>query len=446
MDTPICDFVTAYALSGTSRFHMPGAKGVPCHGLESIDITEIKGAGYLYSEEGIIAQSEKNASLLFGSGRTLYSTEGSSLSIKAMLLNAVTSLGSGERALILAPRNVHKAFIDAAALIDFDAAWIMPQKPLGTICQAYITPEDVSKALLSLDRKPTAVYITSPDYLGLMLDVKGIKKVCSQHGIPLLVDNAHGAYLRFLEKSLHPLDMGADMCCDSAHKTLPVYTGGGYLHINAAADKRLFDNPKGKMSVFASTSPSYIIMQSLDNCNRILSEEFPARLETAVRQVIKVKNGIRDMGYDLIGNEPMKISILTSSFGISGDALAQHLRENGVECEYSDEFSLVLMPSVYNTQEDYDKLLFALSLVSPGKADIKEPLALPCPETRMSIRQGMFSDAENVPADLALGRVCACGAVSCQPSIPIAISGEVITDKTIRILKEYGIKEISVVK
>ena len=447
MDTPILDFVTCYALDDKARFHMPGHKGVLCHGLEGVDITEIEGAGYLYSDSGIIAESEKNAAMLFGAERTLYSTEGSPLSIKAMLLNAVNVFGeSGKRPLIVTARNVHKAFLDAAALIDFDVAWVIPQTLQRSICQAFVTPEDVESTILSLDRAPTAVYLTSPDYLGNMLDISGIKKVCEKYRCPLLVDNAHGAYLKFLKKSLHPLDLGADMCCDSAHKTLPVYTGGGYLHISRTADRRLLDDPKGAMAVFASTSPSYIIMQSLDLCNRILSDEFPTKLEKAKEKVIAVKSEIVDLGFEIQGSEPMKITILPASSGYTGDELAAHLRENGVECEYCDPYSLVLMPSLYNKDEDYEKLTFALSLLNKKKALSDAPVLLPRPVTKMSIRKAFFSKAERVRTEDAVGRVCARTAVSCQPSIPIAVCGEEITKQTADILESYGIKEIFAVK
>ena len=446
MTTPICDFVTGYALGGTARFHMPGHKGIALHGLEPVDITEISGAGYLYSDEGIISESEQNATLLFGSGKTLYSTEGSSLSIKAMLAIAVTALRKeGERPLILASRNAHKAFVDACCLLDVDARFITQSTPAPSLCQCFITPQDVREAIESSQQKPLAVYVTSPDYMGNISDISGIKAVCKEYSLPLLVDNAHGAYLRFLKKSLHPLDMGADMCCDSAHKTLPVYTGGGYLHISANADKRFFDDPKGLMSLFASTSPSYLIMQSLDICNRVLSDEFPTLLETAVRRVSEVRQEIADMGFSLLGKEPMKITILPQPYGYTGDELAQHLRENGVECEYSDAYSLVLMPSPYTPDKDYEKLLFALSLLDRRKPTERLPLLLPAPERRMSIREAMLSPARTVPTADAQGLVCARTAVSCQPSIPIALPGEVLTPALITALEEYGVTAVRVV-
>ena len=445
MTTPICDFVTGYALSGKARLHMPGHKGIQLHGLEPFDITEIDGAGYLYSDTGIIAESEKNASLLFGTGRTLYSTEGSSLSIKAMLAVAVTALRKdGERPFILASRNSHKAFLDAACLLDLDVGFITQSTPSPSLCQCFITSDDVRAAIESAERPPLAVYVTSPDYMGNILDIAAIKAVCREYSLPLLVDNAHGAYLKFLKKSLHPIDMGADMCCDSAHKTLPVYTGGGYLHINANADERFFDDPKGLMSLFGSTSPSYLIMQSLDICNRVLSSEFPTLLENTVHKVAGTKQEISDMGFELLGSEPAKITILPQSFGYTGDELSAHLRENDIECEYSDIYSVVLMFSPYTPDKHFEQLLYALSLLNRKKPIESMPLLLPAPKQRISIRQAMLGRSVSLPVSEAKGRICARTAVSCQPSIPIAVAGEEVTPDTITALKAYGIEKISV--
>ena len=180
---------------------MPGHKGVGELGVEAFDITEIRGADVLYSADGIINESENNLTALYGTGHSFYSTEGSTLAIKAML--ALVSLRvSGDRPLILAARNVHTAFIKAAALLDLDVEFIYPERE-GHLCECRITPDDVREAVLSARKKPRAVYITSPDYLGNTLDVGGIAEVCRENGVPLLVDNAHGAYLKFLETSLN---------------------------------------------------------------------------------------------------------------------------------------------------------------------------------------------------------------------------------------------------
>ena len=143
-------------------------------------------------------------------------------------------------------------------------------------------PEALASALDELSaegRTPFGVYLTSPDYLGFVQDVAGLSAVCHAHGLPLLVDNAHGAYLHFLkEGSRHPIQLGADLCCDSAHKTLPVLTGGAYLHLGPSvqADEAAVRNA---LALFGSTSPSYLILQSLDAANAILADSFREKLD-----------------------------------------------------------------------------------------------------------------------------------------------------------------------
>ena len=215
MKTPIVDFVKGYREAGPSRFHMPGHKGRTFLGCEALDITEISGADVLYHADGIIAESEENATALFGTAHTFYSAEGSTLAIKAMLALA-TERKSGERPLVLAGRNAHKAFIYGAALLDLDVEWLYPAEG-DHLCACEITPEMLRAALGSMAKKPNAVYITSPDNLGRVADIAGLSAVCREWHVPLLVDNAHGAYLGFLTPSQHPIALGAAMCCDSAH-------------------------------------------------------------------------------------------------------------------------------------------------------------------------------------------------------------------------------------
>jgi len=215
MNTPICDFVKAYGEGNPLRLHMPGHKGVSRLGCEGMDITEIGGADVLYHSAGIIRESEENAAALFGTARTVYSTEGSSLCIRGMLYLAMQCTG---RRRFLAGRNAHSTFVTAAALLDAEVDWLWGGDAL-TACA--VTADSVADALDGMEEPPAAVYITSPDYLGNILPVSAIADVCHARGVLLLVDNAHGAYLRFLPRSRHPITLGADLCCDSAHKTLP---------------------------------------------------------------------------------------------------------------------------------------------------------------------------------------------------------------------------------
>ena len=183
MDTPICDFIKEYEVKGTSRFHMPGHKGVPFLGCENRDITEICGADELYEAEGIIAASEKNANALFGFGRTIYGTEGSSQCIRTMLFLALQARENRtERPVVLAARNAHKAFLYSCALLDLDVEWLLPEGA-KSLCACPITAEQVAEGLKK--SSAFAVYITAPDYLGYSPDIKGIAAVCRAAGVPL---------------------------------------------------------------------------------------------------------------------------------------------------------------------------------------------------------------------------------------------------------------------
>ena len=299
METPICDFVRRYAQSEALRLHMPGHKGCGFLGIEHLDITEIDGADSLYEAAGIIRLSEQNASALFGCG-TFYSTEGSSQCIRAMLyLAMLEAKRRGQRPRIAAARNVHKTFLSAAALLDLDVLWLYPKEP-DSYLSCKLDAQTLEEALSAADPTPTAVYLTSPDYLGNLADIRALSRVCHRHGALLLVDNAHGAYLRFLEPSRHPIDLGADLCYDSAHKTLPVLTGGAYLHISPRAPDDLTGQSKNALALFGSTSPSYLILQSLDLANAYLSQEYPELLRAFLPKVEMLKQRLSAHGYRLM--------------------------------------------------------------------------------------------------------------------------------------------------
>ena len=179
MRTPIYDFVQNYIQSNTARFHMPGHKGNSFLGCEAGDITEIDGADVLYAPDGVIAQSEANATKLFHTAHTFYSTEGSSLAIRAMLAMVCEGQETGKRPLILAARNAHKAFIYACALLDLQVKWLC-SKETDHVCRAVITLGQLADELAALEQKPDAVYVTSPDYLGNISDIEGLSSVCRQ--------------------------------------------------------------------------------------------------------------------------------------------------------------------------------------------------------------------------------------------------------------------------
>ena len=437
MTTPIYDFVKSYSESKTARFHMPGHKGEGLLGCEAYDITEIKGADVLYSADGIINESENNLSSLYGTAHSFYSTEGSTLGIKAMLMLVSEGCGN-ERPLILAGRNAHSSFIRAAALLDIDVVWLQHNEQ-EHLCECRVTARDIQLAVYNAGRIPSAVYVTSPDYLGNTLDIASLAKYCRKIKVPLIVDNAHGAYLKFLPEDRHPITLGAAMCVDSAHKTLPILTGGAYLHISKSYAK-FVDKARAALSLFASTSPSYLTLSSLDLCNERLASGYSDKISAFAKTTAELKDKIIALGYELHGNEPFKITLRV------GAELVSHLRDNGIEPEYSDSEYTVLMLTPENSDSDLELLINALKSYG-GEKKIAEPTY--CPpiqhESPMTVRQAIFSKNKLISVKSSVGRICAAPSVFCPPAVPIVMSGERITKEDVKLFKRYGIDKVSVV-
>lgn len=442
--TPIANFVKAYAECGTRRLHMPGHKGKSFLGCEALDITEIHGADSLYEADGIIAESEKNATELFGTACTLFSTEGSSQCIRAMLYLAMLRKKEGKRPVVVATRNVHKSFIFAATLLDFDVIWLWPEGNVESLCSCHISQVTVEKVLRENIDSVVAVYVTSPDYLGGQVDIRMLAEVCHKNGTILAVDNAHGAYLRFLESSQHPMDLGADICCDSAHKTFPVLTGGAYLHISKNAPKFFVEQAKYALGLFGSTSPSYLIMASLDLCNQYLSRDYKRSLQATIELKQRYAERLELAGWNVRESDPLKLTIAIPN-GISSQKLTEKLRQHYVECEYADPDYLVFMLTPENTEADLQQIVLALGENASAYRE-KEQLPIVRTTQMMSIREAMFAMSETVATKDALRRICRVPTVSCPPAIAIAVPGELIDESILKLFKYYGIEEVDVVK
>lgn len=441
MKTPIVSFLKSYQEKSPVRMHMPGHKGAGILGFEGMDLTEIYGADELFAAEGIIKESEQNASSLFGCP-TYYSTQGSTLCIQTMCtILCQDAKSKGKKPKILAGRNAHRSFIHAAALLDFDIEWLYGN---SDYLSCKIHAEDLEKAII--ESHPTAVYLTNPDYLGNLLDIKSLASVCKKHNVLLAIDNAHGAYLRFLEPSLHPIDLGADLCCDSAHKTLPVLTGGAYLHLSESLNQVWKNDVKHFMEYFSSTSPSYLIMASLDATNEVLNTTFRNSLFECVRRVDVLKNTLVQHGYTILSGEPMKITISTKEFGYTGNEIAKLLMDCDIYPEFYDSDYIVFMPSPYNTVGDFEKLETCLCKIERKPILINKPPKLEQSKKAMNVRQALFSSSITLDVSKSLGQVCSSVTVSCPPAILPVIPGEVISESSIEVMKYYGIETVRVVK
>ena len=447
METPIADFVNAYRQSGVSRLHMPGHKGRGPLGCESLDITEIAGADALYQADGIIARSEGSAAALFGTAATFYSTEGSSQCIRAMLYLAVLhATPGGGRPVIVAARNAHQSFVLAAALLDAEIVWLWPEGSPFSLCRCDVSTEQLERVLGALPRPPAAVYVTAPDYLGNAPDVATLAATAHRFGVPLLVDGAHGAYLKFLSHGAHPIDLGADLCCDSAHKTLPVLTGGAYLHVGPQAPADFAENGKRALALFGSTSPSYLILQSLDLVNRRLAEDYPKLLASCAARLEALRADLRGDDWRVAQSDPLKLTISAAESGWDGGDVAALLRRGGVECEYADPDFVVLMATPENTEQDFVRIRSALGR-NPRLGPLRRPS--PClspPETVCSPREAVFSPSESVPAASGVGRILAAPTVGCPPAVPVVVGGERIAQDAVEVFAYYGISSVQVIR
>lgn len=440
MDTPICRFVRGYAARDVSRLHMPGHKGRGPLGCESVDITEIDGADDLSCPEGIIAASEANASALFGSRATFYSTGGSSQCVKAMLLLAARRSRSR---LVLAARNAHKSFLHACALLGLEPRWLYPERG-GALCDCPVTPAGLEKALASLEGPPCAVYITSPDYLGGMQDIPALAAVAHAHGVPLLVDNAHGAYLAFLDGDMHPLARGADLCCDSAHKTLGVLTGGAYLHVARGSAWDFGSGAREALAVMGSSSPSYLVLQSLDAVNARLADRYRAELAACAQRVEALRERLRGLGVPVAASDPLRVTVAAHEAGYTGFELAELLRAQSAEPEFADPDWLVLMFTPDNPARDYERVEAAFAGFSPRLP--RAPLPMPeAGEACMSPRDALLAARERVSTGRCAGRIMASAAVTCPPAVPIAVMGERITPAQANLMARYGVEYVDVV-
>lgn len=234
------------------------------------------------------------------------------------------------------------------------------------------------------------------------------------------------------------------MCCDSAHKTLPALTGAAMLHTSS---ERYAGVLRQCMSLFASTSPSYPIMASLDLCRRYAAEQIRADISLNLAEIDRLRRTFAER-LSFADGDPFHITLRAAESGYDGCELAKLLREGGAECEYADSGIVILLMSPMNTREDYARLTEALeNALHAAKrlATHSDGIVLPLPRRAMSIREAVFSPSEEIPVAEAEGRICAAVKVPCPPAVPIAASGEVIDRECIEIYKRYGITAVNVV-
>jgi arginine/lysine/ornithine decarboxylase len=262
--------------------------------------------------------------------------------------------------------------------------------------------------------------------------------VCRRRGVLLLADNAHGAYKVFTGD--HPIRLGADMTADSAHKTLPALTGTAYLHLS---DSAYYEPAKKAMSMFGSSSPSYLMLDSLDLCSAYIAEKRDEALRT-INYVRELKYRLASYGLTLNKSDAVRITVDANALGYTGYGLGRLLRENGAEPEMCGDRYVVLLFSVVQPERDFGRTEEILRKIPRRPALTGGDIPVIKPERRLSPREAYFAEKTVVPAAEAVGRICAGVCSPCPPCVPIVMPGELIGETEAGLLSDYGIDKIPV--
>ena len=395
-------------------YHMPGHKrlsvseGIPY----DIDITEIEGFDNLHNPCGVLKELAGRASRIYGARNSFPLVNGSTCGVLAGIYSLTR-----ENKNILIARNCHKSVYHAVELLDLNPRYLMPER-LDFGIMGKVTPDSVDSTLLSTDIK--TVVITSPTYEGVTSDVSGIYEVCKKHGARLFVDSAHGAH--FTDK---PVD--CDMCVMSLHKTLPALTQTALLHIYS--DNIDADTVRHALSIFETSSPSYVLMASIDECLRYVEENkndftsLEGNLSYFYENTAALDN-MRVIHFD----DPAKI-IITASDGYD---LADKLRSQNIEVEMASDYYVIAIVTCVDKLNDLQILLRALYRIDktlpPYKID-------KIPEFSLPERKVIKGTSELLDISDCCGKVSDEYIWAYPPGVPIIAPNEVIDQKIIDYLK-----------
>lgn len=467
-----------YGESDFYPFHMPGHKRNPDSGFLSemykIDITEIDGFDNLHQAEGIIKNAQEKAASLYHSKETFYLINGSTVGI----LTSIAALSDRGKKLIMA-RNCHKAVYHGAFLNQLETEYIYPKMIEEFGISDGITAQQVEDKIQEIILREgisdeqagkliAGIVVTSPTYDGILSDVRGIVKIAHSYGIPVIVDQAHGAHFGF--HSAFPenaVSDGADLVIHSTHKTLPAPTQTALLHYNSLLVS--LETVKKYLRIYQSSSPSYVLMAGIDSCMDFVKREGQERLEQLLisrkelsersKELKKIKiypsmleRGIN--GHDISKiffqgtEEPGRLLISVRGSGFTGQQLYDVLRETyHLQMEMCASDYVIAILSMMDRKEGFDRLWKALSetdklLTNTEKNTKEEKTQFPeyChfqPDAVLKISDAYMAEEESVPLREAKGRIVSEFVNLYPPGIPLLVPGEKIDDKMIPMIEAY---------
>ncbi|WP_414417570.1 aminotransferase class I/II-fold pyridoxal phosphate-dependent enzyme [Synechococcus sp. R55.4] len=461
---PLFEAIRHYCSLDKAPFHTPGHKqgrGIPAdlrtflgENVFRADLTELPEVDNLHDPDGVIREAQELAAAAYGADRSWFLVNGSTCGVETLVM-AVCDPGDK----ILLPRNCHKSAIAGVILSGAVPAYIEPDFDPELGIAHGITPAGLEGALAE---HPDAkgVLVVSPTYYGVCCDVQALASIAHAHGLPLLVDEAHGPHFGFhSELPISALEAGADLVVQSTHKVISGMTQASLLHLQGS---RIDPNRvRNILQLLQSTSPSYVLMMSLDVARRQMALEGEALLGQALALADQARArlnripGLRCFGPERIGSTPgffdfdrTRLTVTVTELGLFGfdahDWVNDHFH---VQPEMSTLHNVVFIVSIGNTQRDIDRLVESFAALSqhfqgsrPSRAAMEKmqrlaQLPRPClPPQRLSPREAFFAPIQRVPFQEAAGHTCAEIISPYPPGIPILVPGEEVTQEAVNYL------------
>lgn len=480
MDSGLLERLKEYGETDVYPFHMPGhkrridevfAREFP--NPFSIDITEIDGFDNLHHPEGILKASMEWAAKVYGADRTYYLVNGSSCGILSAICGTTNNSDT-----ILMSRNSHKSAYHGVFLNHLRAIYIYPQLLENTCVQGGLLPGEIED-MLKTNVEISSVFVVSPTYDGIVSDIKTIAKVCHNHKIPLIVDEAHGAHFRYgKDLPVSALELGADVVIQSVHKTLPSFTQTALLHVKEGYVN--VEKIERYLHIYQSSSPSYLFMAGTENCIRYMEGQYPepgselveltgwTRMDLMLgkvkrlRQDLKKLKNLSIMGPEVIGKagvydlDVTKLIISTAGTSLNGAELDKILRSRyHLEMEMCTDCYVTAILTVMDTDEGLGRLRDALLEIDrelEGQKEQKQQnqkaivleAATSVPEIRMTIFDAVNEKMNVIPLEDSAGRVAGEYVYIYPPGIPIVVPGEVLKPEILETIRRYQQMELAV--
>lgn len=457
-NTPLFSGLLEHAKKNPVQFHIPGHKkgaGIDPdfrnfigENALSIDLINIGPLDDLHQPKGIIKQAQALAAEAFGADHTFFSVQGTSGAIMAMVMAVC-----GPNDKIIVPRNVHKSVMSAIVFSGAIPVFIHPEIDENLGISHGITTDAVEKALM---QHPDAkgVLVINPTYFGISADLKKIVEIAHAHGVPVLVDEAHGVHIHFHEQlPLSAMQAGADMAATSVHKLGGSMTQSSVLNVREGLVSA--KHVQSILSMLTTTSTSYLLLASLDVARKRLATEGKQLIEKTIQLAQSVRKRINEIdhlycvGEEILGSkatfdyDPTKLIISVKDLGMTGYDVEKWLREKyRIEVELSDLYNILCIITFGDTEVETDLLVKALKELAEERESLTEkaePLKVLLPDIpllALTPRDAFYAETEVIPLEESEGRIIAEFVMVYPPGIPIFIPGEIITKENLHYIKE----------